>query len=118
MNDFFEGMSFIQNTELKEKLDLFLKALDETGKGNLLYDEVKNICKDSIKRNLFDESQSNDEYALVELSGFFADFIFKLLNNPLDEPLKLEDIKNAIIQGSVETQYLEMFCGANKVHGD
>ena len=118
MNDFFEGMSFIQNTELKEKLDLFLKALDETGKGNLLYDEVKNICKDSIKRNLFDESQSNDEYALVELSEFFADFIFKLLNNPLDEPLKLEDIKNAIIQGSVETQYLEMFCGANKVHGD
>ena len=76
MNDFFEGMSFIQNTELKEKLDLFLKALDETGKGNLLYDEVKNICKDSIKRNLFDESQSNDEYALVELSEFFADFIF------------------------------------------
>ena len=118
MNDFFEGMSFIQNTELKEKLDLFLKALDETGKGNLLYDEVKNICKDSIKRNLFDESQSNDEYALVELSEFFADFIFKLLNNPLDEPLKLEDIKNAIIQGSVETQYLEMFCGGNKVHGD
>ena len=119
MTDFFEGMSFIQNTELKEKLDLFLKALDETGKGSLKYDEVLVICKESIKRNLFYESvKSADEYALNELSEFFANFIFKLLNCELDKPLKLENIKIAIIQGSVETQYLEMFCGANKVHGD
>ena len=119
MTDFFEGMSFIQNTELKEKLDLFLKALDETGKGSLKYDEVLVICKESIKRNLFDESvKSADEYALNELSEFFANFIFKLLNCELDKPLKLENIKIAIIQGSVETEYLEMFCGANKVHVD
>ena len=27
IKDFFEGMYYIQNTDLKEKLDLFLKAL-------------------------------------------------------------------------------------------
>ena len=51
IKDFFEGMYYIQNTDLKEKLDLFLKALDESGKGVLNYNEVIKICKEAIRRN-------------------------------------------------------------------
>ena len=111
IKDFFEGMYYIQNTDLKEKLDLFLKALDESGKGVLNYNEVIKICKEVIRRNLSDDTNPNGDLALEELSVFFAGLIFKLLNYEKSVPLKIEDIKQAIIQGSVETQYLEMFCG-------
>ena len=49
IKDFFEGMYYIQNTDLKEKLDLFLKALDESGKGVLNYNEVIKICKKQLE---------------------------------------------------------------------
>ena len=42
-------MYYIQNTDLKEKLDLFLKALDESGKGVLNYNEVIKICKKRLE---------------------------------------------------------------------
>ena len=126
MEDFFEGMSFIRNTDVREKLDLFLNALDQDGKGILSYDEVKRICKDSIKRCLNDNESTtqqmnqieneNDNEALEELSSFFAKYIFAILKVDINEKLNLVDVKNAIIDGSVETQYLEMFCGANKIN--
>ena len=109
IKNFFKGMYYIQNTNLKEKLDLFLQALDE--KGVLNYNEVIKICKDAIRRNLSDDTNPSGDLALEELSVFFAGLIFKLLNYEKSVPLKIEDIKKAIIQGSVETQYLEMFCG-------
>ena len=124
MEDFFEGMSFIRNTDVREKLDLFLNALDTDGKGILSYDEVKRICKDSIKRCLNDNESTkinenenkNDNEALEELSSFFAKYIFTILKVDMNEKLNLVDVKNAIIDGSVETHYLEMFCGANKIN--
>ena len=118
LDDFIEGMSFIQNTDLKEKLDLFLKVLDERGNGVLDYDEVKDICMDSIKRNMFDlDSKKKPCEALEELSTFFAKFIFQLVNVDIKQPLELEKIKSAIITGNnTEAPYLEMFCGANKIN--
>ena len=58
----------------------------------------------------------NDYEALEELSSFFAKYIFAILKVDINEKLNLVDVKNAIIDGSVETQYLEMFCGANKIN--
>lgn len=115
--EFFEGMMFIQSTDLKEKLDLFLKTLDQSGKGILSYDDVINICTESINRNLCNEKsdKQSDNESLTLLSTFFAEFIFQLLEIDKKELLPLEKIKNAIVQGSIETQYLEMFCGANKI---
>ena len=118
LDDFIEGMSFIQNTDLKEKLDLFLKVLDERGNGTLDYNEVKDICRDSIKRNMFDlDSKKKPCDALEELATFFAKFIFQLVNVDITQPLELEKIKSAIISGNnTEAPYLEMFCGANKIN--
>ena len=49
IKDCFKGNYYIQNTDLKEKLDLFLKALDESGKGVLNYNEVIKICKKRLE---------------------------------------------------------------------
>ena len=49
IKDFFKGMYYIHNTYLKEKLDLFLKALDESGKRVLNYNEVIKICKKQLE---------------------------------------------------------------------
>ena len=120
MEDFLRGMYFIQNTDITEKLDLFLKALDLSGKGVISYKEAVEICKDSIQRNLSNkkEESSNNIYALNELSQFFATFIFKLIGLDTTKILKLDDLKKAILEKSNdeynEIEYLEMFCGANK----
>ena len=118
MEDFLTGMYFIQNSEITEKLDLFLKALDISGKGVITYNEAVEICKDSIQRNLSEkkETSTNDVYALNELSQFFASFIFKLIGVDKNKVLKLDDLKKAILGGDNEfneIEYLEMFCGAN-----
>ena len=119
MEDFMRGMYFIQNTEITEKLDLFLKALDFSGKGVITFKEAVEICKDSIQRNLSDNKKDNDNniYALNELSQFFATFIFKLIGVNTNKILRLDDLKKAILQKNNEfneIEYLEMFCGANK----
>ena len=111
MKDFFKGMYYIQNTDIKEKIDLFLRAIDESGKGYLNYDEVVSICNDAIKRNLSDNINVKSEVALEELSIFFAELIFKLLNREKNQLISMDDIKKRIIEGSIESQYLEMFCG-------
>ena len=118
MQDFLRGMYFIQNSELTEKLDLFLKALDFSGKGSINFTEAVEICKSSIKRNLTDkkEESSDNVYALNELSLFFANFIFKLIGIDKEKELKIDDLKKAILQKNNEfnkLEYLEMFCGAN-----
>ena len=119
MQDFLKGMYFIQNSEITEKLDLFLKALDISGKGVITFQEAVEICKDAIQRNLSEkkESSDNDIYALNELSLFFANFIFKLIGVDNNKVLKLDDLKKAILDKNNEfneIEYLEMFCGANK----
>ena len=119
MKDFLRGMYFIQNSEITEKLDLFLKALDFSGKGVITYKEAVEICKDSIQRNLSEKKQytENNIYALNELSQFFANFIFKLIGVDTSQVLVLNDLKKAILEKNNEfneIEYLEMFCGANK----
>ena len=119
MEDFLRGMYFIQNSEITEKLDLFLKALDISGKGVINYKEAVDICKEAIQRNLSDKNQDNENsiYALNELSQFFASFIFKLIGVDTSKELRLDDLKKAILQKNNEfneIEYLEMFCGANK----
>ena len=68
IKNFFKGMYYIQNTNLKEKLDLFLQALDE--KGVLNYNEVIKICKEVIRTNLSDDTNPSGDLALEELSVF------------------------------------------------
>ena len=118
IKDFMNGIYFIKNSELKEKLELFLKTLDLTGKGEINYDEAVEISRESILRNLTNQNINKQNNILLnELSIFFANFIFKLVGIEKDKNLKIEDLKQHIIEGNIEdndVEYLEMFCGANK----
>ena len=118
IEDFIKGMYFIQNSEITEKLELFLKSLDISGKGEINFKEAIEISKESILRNLVDQNIDNkDNLVLNELSNFFANFIFKLVGVEKDKCLKISDLKQAIIEGNNENnevEYLEMFCGANR----
>ena len=118
IEDFIKGMYFIKNSEITEKLELFLKSLDISGKGEINYKEAIEISKESILRNLI-ELNTNEENDIIlnDLSTFFANFIFKLVGVEKDKSIKISDLKKAIIEGNNENngvEYLEMFCGANK----
>ena len=116
IEDFIKGMYFIKNSEITEKLELFLKSIDMSGKGEITFKEAMEICKESILRNLIDENtNSQDNMVLSELSTFFANFIFKLVGVEKDKSLKINDLKNLILEGNNDNnvEYLEMFCGAN-----
>ena len=87
-----------------------------SGKGEITFKEAMEICKESILRNLIDENiNSQDNMVLSELSTFFANFIFKLVGVEKDKSLKINDLKNLILEGNNDNnvEYLEMFCGAN-----
>jgi len=117
--DFIRGMYFIKNSELTEKLELFLKALDISGKGVISYDEAVEISKESILRNLEENNKDVNKNKLVlnELSNFFAGFVFKFIGVEKDQLLKIDDLRTAIIEGNhknLDIEYLQMFCGADK----
>ena len=117
IEDFIKGMYFIKNSEITEKLELFLKSLDISGKGEITFKEAMEISKESILRNLADNNMNDkDNLVLNELSTFFANFIFKLVGVERDKCLKINDLKKSIIEGNNENnvEYLEMFCGANR----
>lgn len=119
VEDFIRGMYFIKNSELTEKLELFLKALDISGKGVISYDEAVDISKESILRNLVENNKDVSKNILVlnELSNFFAGFVFKLIGVEKDQLLKIDDLKTAILEGhhnNLDVEYLQMFCGADK----
>ena len=116
MKDFFKGMYFIQNNDIAEKLDLFLQTLDISGKGTINFNEAVEICKESIERNMTDSKEKTDNYALNELSLFFAEFIYKLIGKEKNEEFKISELKDVIVEGNQnnkDIEYLEMFCGAN-----
>ena len=119
VEDFIRGMYFIKNSELTEKLELFLKALDISGKGVISYDEAVDISKESILRNLVENNKDVSKNILVlnELSNFFAGFVFQLIGVEKDQLLKIDDLKTAILEGNqknLDIEYLQMFCGADK----
>ena len=67
IEDFIKGMYFIKNSEITEKLELFLKSIDMSGKGEITFKEATEICKESILRNLIDENMnSQDNMVLSE----------------------------------------------------
>ena len=118
IKDFMKGMYFIQNTELVEKLELYLKALDISGKGELTFKDAIEIAKESILRNI-GENESNKENDLIlnELSIFFAHFIFDILGVDPKRAIKLSDLKHTMVENYLnhkEMEYLEMFCGTKK----
>lgn len=119
VEDFIRGMYFIKNSELTEKLELFLKALDISGKGVISYEEAVDISKESILRNLEENNKDANKNILVlnELSNFFAGFVFKLIGVEKNQLLKIDDLRTAILEGdrkNLDIEYLQMFCGADK----
>ena len=118
LEDFLTGMYYMQNSDLTKKLDIFLKMLDKTGKGSISFNEAVTICKESIQRNFGEKGDGgkNENYALNQMSEFFASFVFQLIGVDKRNNLNLEELRNAVISKESELnefEYLEMFCGAN-----
>ena len=118
MEDFLTGMYYMHNSDLSQKLDLFLKMLDKSGKGSISFNEAVNICKESIQRNFGekDNDDKQDKTALNQMSEFFASFVFQLIGVDKKNNLEIETLRKAIISKENELnefEYLKMFCGAN-----
>ena len=118
MEDFLTGMYYMKNSDLSQKLDLFLKMLDKSGKGLISFNEAVDICKESIQRSFGEkeDDDKNDSTALNQMSEFFAGFVFQLIGVDKKNNLEIETLRKAIISKESELnqfEYLEMFCGAN-----
>ena len=115
MKNYMKGMFYMQNNNISEKLEIFLKILDSSGKRNIPYNEVIDICKDAIKRSLgIFENFGDNDFALRELSVFFTNFVFKLVGSEIGKELNLDELKRVMINKDIdllEYDYLEMFLG-------
>ncbi len=107
--EFFKALKLITSRDLKDKIDLFFYIVDANGNGLFSFQEIKDICKMSFSK--FEDS-SYEEF-LDELSTFFAQYIFNLLDKDFDDEIPVSDFKNAIYFGTAEQKdVLAMFCCA------
>ena len=59
-------------TTFEEKIDLFFEMVDEDGNGMLSWEEIYNICQESLQ--VF--KGNKDSQFIDNLSKFFSDYIF------------------------------------------
>ena len=93
-DEFFQALKLVSSRDLKDKIDLFFFIVDSDGNGLFSYDEIKDICQLSFSR--FENSQEYEEFR-EELSDFFANYIFKLMNkDPETDEIPVSEFKEAI----------------------
>lgn len=111
--EFMQGLIIINSQYIEDKVNLFFKIIDSDGNGLLSYNEVKDLCIQSLKRsigeptnnkkhNLKENRISNNNLAnnfdfnnaLSSLAEYFSDMIFKMINISKDEEIPLEKIRD------------------------
>lgn len=112
LEEFMKGMSIIRSSDISHKIDMFFKIIDNDGNGLLSFDEVYEISLMSLKRTVKNEDENSME-VVEELAQFFATLIFKLVDVDIDDEIPLPKVKEKIIGGGEEAEYLEMFCCAD-----
>jgi hypothetical protein len=112
LEEFMKGMSIIRSNNIADKIDMFFKIIDNDGNGLLSFDEVYEISLMSLKRTVKSENENSME-VIQELAEFFATLIFKLVDVDIDDEIPLPKVKEKIIGGGEEAEYLEMFCCAD-----
>ena len=120
IKDFINGMNFIKNSHLSEKLELYMHSMNIGNNGQINYSDAVKISKQSILKNLDGDNNVEDDGILVkELSTFLASYIFKLVGCDTKSSINIDDLKRIInkskesndIEVIKDLEYLELFCG-------
>ena len=120
LKDFINGMNFIKNSHLGEKIELYLNSLNVTNVNNINFRDAVKISMQAILKNLEGNiTFDNSEKTLNDLSFFLASYIFSLVGRDKNKSISVEDLKKFVEKcnekGSTENnkdlEYIEMFCG-------
>ena len=126
INNYINGMIKMKNSNKENKLDLFFKILDNNSDGFLTYDEIYKlsiICLQKIALNIEEEfeefekikkqNNNNQDMQVVEiLADYFCKMIFKLVKIDINEKIPLKTLKEMIMQGGEEADYIELLFGS------
>ena len=110
--EFMQGMLSMKSNNISDKIDIFFHVIDSDGNGLLSFDEVYEISKKSLQRTLGDKNDDDDD-VVNQLSLYFANLIFQLVDMPIDEEIPMDKIKEKILEGQSAAGYLEMFICAD-----
>lgn len=90
--EFLKGMQLLNAKTKLEMITLFINLADSHQNGHLSFEELTQISQMTLKRFL----KSTDSAFFNSLAKYFAKFIFESCQVPLNQPLKLELIKELI----------------------
>jgi hypothetical protein len=112
MVEFLKGMSIIKSPDISDKIDMFFKIIDSDGNGMLSFEEVYEISLMSLQRTVT-SNETADLQVIKDLADYFATIIFKMVDINVDEEIPLPKVREKIIEGGEEAEFLEMFCCAD-----
>lgn len=113
--EFMNGMLTLKSKDLNDKMDLFLKIIDEEGNGYLSFDEVYGIAISSLSRQMETKNKKkHDENNLLHiLADYFARLVFQLVGKEINEQLSFEEIRSKISEGGKVAEYFQMLICAD-----
>ena len=94
-DEFLSGMNDMKSDDIKDKLNFFFKIIDSNGDGSLSWDEVFKISLMSLSRNMQSE-EVDHESIIIDLSNYFAELIFKMVDMDKKDSIPFEKIKEVI----------------------
>ena len=100
-------MKIVFSRSDEDKVDLFLKMVDEDGGGTYGFEEIRGICLltfESSSAPKYDENGNLEPDILLETAEFQAKNIFNLLNFDHDDEIPIEVFKHEIFNGDEETR--------------
>lgn len=108
IDEYITGFSQLRSTNIENKLDIFMKIIDNDGNGRLSYKEVYELSMNSLNKVF---GYDNEAIEIKQgLASLFSDMIFKICETDFEDEIFLPKIKEKIIIGGEEVEYLEMFC--------
>lgn len=112
---FLEGMKIVFSKSDGDRVDLFLRMVDEDGGGTYGFDEIKEICLMSLGEKSaepkYDKFGNLEIDIIEETAEFQSKDIFRLLKYDIDDEIPIEVFKHHTFHGSKETQAaLRQFC--------
>ena len=127
INNYLKAMIKMKDSNKENKLDLFFKILDSNSDGYLTYDEINKlsiICLQKIALNIEEEFEEfekikkqnniNQDMQIVEvLADYFCKMIFKLVKIDINEKIPLKTLKEMIMKGGEEADYIELLFGSS-----
>lgn len=109
LDEFISTMLKLKSKNMGDKIDIFLKIIDSDGNGKLSFEEVYDLSIHSLNRFL-----SKDDHNIKEiLARAFTNMIFNFCDVDVNDEISMPLIKEKILLGGEEAEYLEMFCGAS-----